>query len=484
MKSFGWIVMSSLVVFLMMTSTSWAQGGPPRTCDEDSIGGCVGEILDEQDATITAVEELLNVMEPMLGGIRAANVFSFSPQQFGLTAGENGPDLGDLRARIQTLKDSNRRAKDTNDVTSDDEYDGFVSQGDMDQGKKKCTFSDMPFFNSLKIDPDDPNEDPDLALIDLQSANPKFGNGRCDIFSAVDLAGIPVRVNERRENMCERVCKEKTGQKGKSKGRFVDGLRDTLSSTRRARNAISAQTATVRHMGSVLSNLQLSKADFLLSPAHSDPCALGEAPGPGPDLIAVAALDVIITASDVVLVVVDIVVKSLQAITNVSEVGCAQDVAGFNARSACLPFTLAFGITDALASILKGARLLLVDARAIVKTAAAFGDSFKRDMANACSKTIKDDFEGGQCVSGMCHGGPDDNKVCANDSDCSDGAIVILQGDVDKLKVAVDILKVAAGKTDDDLTAIKAELVRVMSLLEATRDLLLTPAGRREGFQP
>jgi hypothetical protein len=48
----------------------------------------------------------------------------------------------------------------------------------------------------------------------------------------------------------------------------------------------------------------------------------------------------------------------------------------------------------------------------------------------------------------------------------------------------VDELKVKAGEGNTELATIKAELALVKSLLEATRDLLLTPPGRREGFNP
>ncbi len=54
-----------------------------------------------------------------------------------------------------------------------------------------------------------------------------------------------------------------------------------------------------------------------------------------------------------------------------------------------------------------------------------------------------------------------------------DGAIVILQADVTGLKVA-------AGDTATELTAIKAELAVLKSLLETNRELLLTPHGQRK----
>ncbi len=479
MKSFGWMVMSSLAVFVVGTSTSWAQEAapPPLDCENDgSIGACMGELLDIQGDTIDEVEGMLTDM-------RAMNMFSFAREQLGLVAQGPGPEE-DLFARIQTLRNEHARATATNEVTTDDEFDDMIAQADTEKGKK-CKLTDKPFFDSLEGD---------LASLGLESAGPKLGNGKCDIFNAVDLAGNAVKVHEKKENMCEKVCEEKPNQQGKSKERFVGGLLDAISTARGAEQRLSAQRARVSELGLLLAEFRLSTADSQLSTATagpSDPCDPGT-PGPGADLIAIqvlngliTALDGVITGLDAAIVVGNIITEVLKTVADIADKPCKQTVAGFNASAACIPFTVAFhvskgivGVIGGLKSILGDAKSLLGDAKNIIVTAVKIDNASKADKGKACSKETRDEFKpGGQCVALLCKGGPDDNKACVNDGDCSDGAIFILQADV------ADLIR-AAGETSAELAVIKAELALMKSLLEENRDLLLTPHGRREGFRP
>jgi hypothetical protein len=471
MKSFGWMVMSSLAVFLVATPTSWAQeAAAPPTCADGSIGSCVGELLDIQLDTI-------NEVEGMLVDMQAMNMFSFGREQLGLAAQGGGPEE-DLFARIQTLRNQHARAKGANDATTDDEFDEMIEQADTEKGKN-CKFSDKLFVESLEGEPP-----PGLMPDGLDDPNSKFNDGKCNIFDAFELDGTPVKVNERKENMCERVCEEKMvggqGQRGKSKERLVGGLVDAISSARGAMQSLSAQRARVSELGLVFAALRLSEANPRLSTATSvpgDPCAPGT-PGPGADLIAARALNITITAFDAVLVVGNIVTEVLKTIADIADKPCKQTVAGFNASAACIPFTVAFHISKGIFGVVGGVKSILGDARSIVATEAKIVSAGKVDKGKACSKIIRDDFEGGgQCVGGKCDGGPDDGNDCTDDSDCSDGAIVILQADV-------EILKAGVAQTNAKLAEVKAELALMKSLLEETRDLLLTPTGRRDGFKP
>lgn len=471
MNSFGWIVMSSLVVFFVPTSPSWAQtaASPPTNCEDGSIGSCVGDLLDEELEMIDQVELLLRDMQAM-------GLLSLAQDRFAMASA--GPDTqADFFARINTLRNEHARAMAANDATPDSEYDEMFQQADKEKGKN-CKFSDINFFNSVL----DANGDPDPALLGLKSipTSSKFGNGKCDIFEAVNLEDETVKVNERKENMCEKVCTEKPNQQGKSKGRAVGGLIDALASARGANLSLVAQRASILELGSILSDLQSSASNPQF--AGADPCAPGT-PGPGADLIAARVFNITITVFDGVIVVGNIVTEVLKTVADIADKPCKQTVAGFNASAACIPFTVAFHISKGIFDLLKGARTLIADARSIVATEAKIVSAGKIDQGKACSKIIRDDtvklkgeFGGGQCVNLVCDGGPDDSNVCANDGDCSRGAIVILQG-------AVDLLNAKAGQTSAKLAEVTAELAVMKSLLEETRDFLLTPQGRRKGFK-
>ena len=444
MKSFGWIVMSSLVVFLMATSTSWAQAGGPRlTCDEGSVGSCIGDMLDEQSSLMDEVDGLLDDMA-------AAGIFSFGRDQFGLGTQEIEIEE-DLRERMAKLRNANGRAGETNAAITDEEYDEMLEQGDRGTGKQQCKLSDIPFFESLG------GEDPP-GLMPLGS---QFGDGKCNIFTAMDEDGKTVRVNERKENMCERVCEVKgkgkpEDQTGKSKGRFIGSMQDAISSVSVARQSISLQRANIDGLGVLLSGLRLSATDFSSSQT-GDACDPGE-PGPGADLIAEAVLQGIIAFNDVLIVLSDGVVVVTGGIAAGMKVATNHTFAGFNASTAALPMTVTHHSFRGVSLVLKAIKTGLGDAKAGVSIAAKFVRSLKADKAKACSKLINDEFDG------------------------PDGAIFTLQADVDILKAATTALQGDAAQTTADVAAIKAEVALIKSLLEETRDLLLTPAGLRPGF--
>ena len=485
MKSFGWTVMSALAVFLATTSTGWAQtatptptappiriltaASAPTDCAGGSIGSCVGDLLDEEDSMIDQVELMLKDLETM-------GLFSLARDRFSLAA--DGPDLSDLFARIDTLRNEHRRAKAASEATTDSEYDEMFEQADKEKGKN-CKFSDINFFNSVL----DASGDPDPALLGLKTIPmpSKFGNGKCDIFDAVDLGDNPVRVNERKENMCEKVCAEKPNQQGKSKDRAIGGFIDALSSARAANISLVAQRASMAELGSLLLDLQLSESNPQLS-AH-DPCAPGS-PGPGDDLLQARGFNKAIAVLGGVITVGNVLSEVLKTAADIADKPCKQTAGGFNASVACIPFTVAFHISKGIVGIISGVRTLLGDLRSVFANEAKIVSAGKIDKGKACSKIIRDDtiklkaeFGGGQCVNLVCTGGPDDSIACTDDSDCSEGKIVILQE-------AVNLLRASAAQTNAKLAEVTAELALMKSLLEETRDLLLTPPGRRPGYKP
>lgn len=505
MKSFGWGVMSSLAVFLVGMSTSWAQeaAAPPLDCRNDrSVGACVNEVLVEQDGMITDVEDMLNVLQD-------TGMFFFAQEQFGLAAqGAEMPDLSKLFARIDTLRNDHARAKEANDATEDSEYDEAFEQADAERGKN-CKFSDKTFVDSIRDENGDLVDESFFSIgfkpDGLLDANSKFNNNKCDVFTALihnpggDDDGMEVRVNERKENMCEKVCKEKTvggPQRGKSKGRFVDNLLDALDTAQDARRSVSASKARVSELGLRIAEFRSAKADVDLSIATAlsssssgptDPCAPA-APGVSAQLILTEvqhavdlAADIAIIALTAAVVAGNIATEILETISDVIDIASDQVIAGFNVRASQIPFTVGahlssgiFGVVDGIINLLDGAKSISGDGFDIAITALDIIDATQLSDVNACSKEIRDhtvelqeEFSGFPCQSDLCVGGPNDGNACMGNSDC-DGAIFNLQR--------------SAGETAVALAAIQDELALMKGLLEEIRAILLTPHGKREGF--
>ena len=287
---------------------------------------------------------------------------------------------------------------------------------------------------------------------DTGNGKNKFGNNKCDVFEAEDLDGNLVMVNERTENMCEEICKEKAGQGGQSKGRFLANLDDAISTSRQANLMISAQTARVNELGILLSELQSTE----INPANDDVCDVSSGDELG-KLNAEEVLQIIITAFDGVVVVTDIIVQITEFAKDIAEKPCGQTVAGFNANTACTPAVFVYHIANGANDILKNAITILGDAKEFVALAAEKYEAQDSLDAKACTKEIRDEFIG-------------------------TGKIVLLQEDVDTLDTKVNALATAAGDTNAMLLEVKEALRLMNIIIETNQDLLLTPPGQRDNF--
>ncbi len=442
MKTLGWTVRSSLVVLLAATSTSWAQGPPPPTIcgqvatasgdSKVSVSGCMGELLTAQLAMIVAVEGVVNEMHGM-------NLSAFGAERFGL---RKSIMEDDLKAKIQFLHDEHDRALAANEVVEDDDYEEAFAKADQDKGKK-CTFSDMPFKDSLDGDPP-----PGLQPV----TDPRFGNNRCDIFDAVDLDDNDVRVNERKENMCERVCADRQNPNGSGarkeerKIRVALRLTDGIAATHRATARISEASANLASL-----RLQLSSAASRSS-GPSDICVSGF------DLPAV--FEIAATSASLANIAVAFVTAGLEVAKDNVKPAANQTVAGFNVGSTVIPFALVAGLSKMLEEVIAAVEKGLVLTAQIVS-------AFREDTLEVCLGSVRDTVVNVR----------DDTVMLKGEFEGPDGAIFKLQEDVDDLQVK-------AGDTNDALAAIREELALMKTLLEANRDLLLTPLGRRGGFKP
>lgn len=484
MKSFRWNVMSSLAIFLASTSTSWGQGPPPMGMTQcemtGSIKTCTGEMLDVQ-------LEMINELEGMIGDMQAMGVFSLIQERSGVAArgSDMQDDLADLFARIETLKSQHGRGMEATEASTDDEFDEALDLGDMEKGKK-CKFSDKNFVDSFRDE--EGNLDADLlASFDLKLTpellmknTSHFGNDKCDIFTAENLAGISVTVNERKENLCEKVCKEKMvgmqGQMGKSKERFVGNFADAIGAARGAMQNLSNQRARMSELGLVLAERRLSKADFQLSQGPVDPCAPGN-PGPPDELITVRDLNTAIVVLDAIVIGGNILSEVLGAIQDVMKITGNQDIGGFNGESAAIVVNIAFHISKGIFGVVGGAKNILNDSKSIVVTNAKISSASKADKAKACTKIVRDDtvkLQDDLFAEFKCDGGSKAGDPCIKVDDCPGGGTC--EGG------AILELQKSAGDTKVALTALQTELALVKRLLEETRDLLLTPPGQRKGF--
>lgn len=437
MKSFGSLVLSALLVVFVTTTTIGA--APPTECEmTKSVETCMGELLKSQKDLIDAAADMLVHTSNM-------GLFSFGRERFSLA--NAAPDVqSDLEARIESLGREHDRALAANKNTTDDDYNDMFAHGDKEKGKR-CKLSDRPYFESLegKLPPG------------LTSVGDNFGDGDCNIFDATDDNFMPVRVNERKDNMCERVCKDKENQQGKSKDRVVGRLMDGISASLKATENVTLQSAHVAELGFVLSQVRMPESHLRFSTMNgTDPCDSGiQIPG---DLIAAEAINAVIVGLDVAVIAGKIITEILETVKDVGEDACKQDVAGFNGSTGCIPLTVAVHISKGITDVLDGIKSGLGSTKDIILLGGEIVRSFQTDTLQTCAKGIK------------------------SDTDLLRGLVTGLQGSVDVLNDMVSGLQGAVAQTNDELAFVKSELAYMKSLLETNLELLLTPQGRREGF--
>ena len=400
-KSFEWIVKLSLLVLLALSSTTWAKGecGQVDSNGEMSVSVCMGELLDSQLDMINSVEGVVMEMESM-------NRVSFGAAPLTMSHSE-----GELMEKLQFLRDEHGRVEAANEATEENDYDEAFSKADKVKGEK-CALSDINFFESLEIDNFIP---PGLKSVD----DNKFGNGKCDVFSATDLDNNSVKVNERKENMCEQVCADKVNPNGmgklrkkERKERVVGRLSDGIAAATRASNMMSAATANMSNL-----NRQLSKADF--SSSAADICESGfDVP---------ALLEIIATGVGIANSAVGFNTALLETLKDNVEPAANQTVAGFNAGSSVAPFALVAGISKMAGEVVGGVEKGLTVAAQIVSARTA-------DTVQDCLTSVRD---------------------------------------------KTDDLLIKAGNTEGALSEIKAEMALLKRLAEQNRELLMTPQGTR-----
>ena len=408
MRLLKWIGLATLMAFVAAAPATLTAQPPAEECGQVSDGGggtkasmkeCTNEILDEQELLIDAVEDLVIEMQAM-GSLSLTR--------------ERSEVEDDLEARIQSLRDEHGRARGANNDIEELDYEDMIASVDKEKGGK-CVWMEEA---EVTADP--------LAFLPRGLSNPsnKLGDGDCNAFDAFDdLRNKPVKVHERNENLCERVCEDKPGKKENRKQRLVGRMTGGKAATQRATERIQQQTqslASLRLMSPDL-GLRLSSSQSLAQvPAICAP--IFEIPIPVPiDLAAMGVLTVAIGAGKIVTEALDLAKDgAIQA--------CNQDVAGFNVSSSCMPFVVAFHISNGIVEVLAVAR----DA---IEIGGNVLGSFQTDAILNCVQSIKEDTQG-------------------------------TSAGVDEIKA--------------DIVKMKSTLTTIQSVVEQNRQLLLTPHGQRK----
>jgi len=424
MKTFNKTKFILLVGFFCLLSMN-SMAAQRDSCDDKGVGGCYEKLLDQQHTMIGDVNDLL-------GAIDEAGIFS-------LIRIQTGADVkSDLEARIEGLRNDHRRASEVNEATSDDEYDAMLLQGDKETGKN-CKSSDKPFYDSIVEELDNPNAD--ILPDGYTSVGDNFGNGKCDVFSAV-VDGETVKVNERKENMCEKVCVDKknsndVSRRGESKGRFLESMEESISSGRKASLTISMQTARIRELGVLFSELQASETiteDTEVCDVSGDIKDLDKETPEEELRNAIAIMDGIVIATDVGMEVLD-------TVKDLADKACGQDALGANANIACVASVSVYHIASGLNGVLKNVITVLGNAKDKAALNAGRADAKDAHNARSCLKEVKSE-------------------------------VTSIKGDLNSVK--------ESGKsTDNEIAVLKSKLDTLLKLVEGNRQLLLTPSGLR-----
>lgn len=403
-KLFESFVMLSLLILLAAPSTTWAEGECERgdSNGEASVSVCMDELLASQLNMIKSVEDVVTEMESM-------NLALFGAAPLALSSSDD-----DLMKKLQFLRDEHGRAVAADDVVEETDYEEAFSKADKVKGKK-CTLSDINFYESLEIDNFIP---PGLKSVD----DNKFGNNKCDVFSATDLDDKSVKVNERKENMCEQVCADRVNpgmgnkpRKEERKERVVGRLSDGIAAANSAAGMMSAAAANTYSL-----NRQLSIVNF--SSSATDICESGfDVP---------ALLEIIATGVSIANSVVGFTTALLETLKDNVEPAANQTVAGFNAGASVIPFALVAGISKMAGEVVGGVEKGLTIAAQIVSAHTA-------DTLQDCLTSVRDN---------------------------------------------TDDLKIMAGNTEDALKRIEKELTLLKGLVEQNQELLVTPQGKRDGW--
>jgi hypothetical protein len=316
--------------FVLWASPAKAQGSAECGASTDSIKACADEIF-------TAQIDLLNEVEGLITETQGLRMYALGAQASQVD--------DDLMERIEALRDERKRGKEANDDAEEADYDEMIGQANRQKGKK-CKWEEV-----LEVD-DDPEGFVPTGLTLIYPT--KLGNEKCDVFTALDAGGKTVKVHERKQNLCERVCEETEAKKKRKKDRVVGRMNDGLSATLRASERIKGERVRIAQLG-----VRISSAADICEPVFEIPFS---------DPIGAGAL-----------VALSIVTEVLDAVRDSGERGSDQTAAGFNCAVCAIALEVAFHVSNG--------------AKDIVETGMDLLGSFQTDAILNCVQSIKSDSE-------------------------------------------------------------------------------------------
>jgi hypothetical protein len=426
-------IVAVLGVFAFASTPVWAEAADCTKMkngndEKDALKRCEEKLNDSQAGMLNKLNQLIDVMDETEGVNLSAMAFT-DPR-----TGE----ASDLKEHMAKMNRQHTRAKDAIAESVNEDFEEIVAGGGKQKGQN-CKWEEDP---EVVLNPED------FVPIGLKYiANTGLGNGLCDRFEARD-PGKPnnVQIRERSQpNICVQVCKDKelpnqdpdpsllagpddkVLKKDKIRGRHTERRSEGIDSTTRSEDALDAAL------------LQLTKTNAMVKaygPVNAFAMTFPECTG---DVDATAA---VAFGAKLVLVPVLVATKiTTRVIAGLKEAGvvfCQQDVAGFNASSACVPAIVAHQISEGAVDIVE----FLIQAVDLAKDG---GDLFAADKTLECAASIRSrQEEMFALVTGI------DGKVNA--------------------------LKTQVGEMSDGLTQMIEEN---REYIKNTRDIVLTPHGQR-----
>jgi len=422
------VIMAVLGIFTFTASPVWAES-PDCTKDSNNkaetnpLKKCEEKLNDAQGGVLDKLNLLIDEMDNTEGINLSAMTFT-NPR-----TGE----ANDLKEQMAKMNSQHRRAKDSIDESTNNDFEEVVAGGGKQKGQK-CTWQEDP---EVALNP------ADFLPRGLEQASDGLGNGKCDRFTAVDEDTLKnVQIRERSQpNICVQVCEDKdvpghegTKKKDKIRGRHTERRSEGIDATIRSGDALDAAL------------LELTKSNALVK-AYGPAAAFAitypecKAAVDAPGAVAFGVKVVLVP----VVVALKITTRVISGLAESGKVFCQQDVAGFNASSACIPAIVAKEIAGGSVDVVE----FLIDAVDLTKEGF---DLFAADTTLDCVSAIRTrQEEMYSLISGV------DGKV--------------------------DALKTQVGEMSDGLTELIVEnremIEQNQEYIKDTRDIVLTPHGQR-----
>ena len=420
--SIGNLLFMLIGIAAILLATSTPALAIPPDCSE----GEIDPLKACEEKLNSAQYDLLTALDDLV--VEMENMQGLDTASIAIISKQTGEKNG-LREHIEKMKRSHKRAEDTIGESIDADFDEMVGQGGKEKGQQ-CKWMET---DDVKQKPGDYVP---TGMIALTPPDTRLGNGDCDRFRAEDeTTGKEITVNERSQpNICARICEDKDvpGQgvkkKEKMKRRFVDRKSEGIDATKGATDAIKEARNEMMSMNIMADSFG---AKFAVAATFPE-CEL---PADVPHIATWGTKVVLVP----VLVGVKILTRVLEGVKDSADAGAQQDVAGFNASVASLPGIIAYQISQGAVDVIDG----LIAAADL--TNEGF-EIFSTDATHTCVTKVRED--------------------------------------VDYIRTKVDELVTKTGGIDEALKRLESQVSYNQEYIKNTREILLTPYGRRGTVEP